>query len=588
MNDDLRPDDPQQKVLNEVLAAYLEAIARGETIDRQTLVANHPKQAKELNGFFEAHDHITRLASAWQSLESDDVEIVAMGRKKHATRAYAGTNTWEPPASALRATQRSNQPGDGLRPSKFGDYEILEEIARGGMGVVYKARQISLNRIVAIKMILSGHLADESDIRRFRIEAEAAANLQHPNIVGIHEVGQQDGQYYFSMEHVAGESLFQLIRKGPLPPKQAARYVRQIAAAIDYAHRHGVTHRDIKPSNVLIDEGDQARITDFGLAKRVESDQHLTTSHQLVGTVPYMAPEQLAGSRNRVGPASDIYSIGALLYELLAGQPPFCGQTILDTLDLIREHAPKLPRQLNPKTPRELEMICLKCLEKNPDERYGSALELADDLERFLDGDSISISGPNLLDRLFRTLGRGHHDVEFRTWAKMLFHFAWIVFAANFLIFLLGKFRVSQPLTWLAIFRAVEFVGMTTVLWLYRVDWYPPRGKPARQLWALWLAYFASSLTLILVDVEYAAIAKPSRPFEYSMLYPHLAILSSLGFIVMGSTYWGYCYGIGAGFLLLALILPLDPSLAPLLFGLAWGANLLALARHFGKLAEET
>ncbi|MGO9108445.1 MAG: serine/threonine-protein kinase [Thermoguttaceae bacterium] len=586
MNDDLRPDDPQQESLNDVLAAYLEAIARGEAVDRHTLVANHAKLTDELAAFFEAHDHAARLAENWRTSDGADFEIMAVASKKCPTSAGDFTATREFPASSLEAVQRGDQPDRGLRARRFGDYEILEEIARGGMGVVYKARQISLNRIVAVKMILSGHLADESDIRRFRIEAEAAANLQHPNIIGIYEVGQHDGHHFFSMEYVAGENLSQIIRKGLLSPKQAARYVRQIAAAIDYAHRHGVTHRDIKPSNVLIDDKDQARVTDFGLAKRVECDQQLTASHQVVGTVPYMAPEQVVGSRDRVGPASDIYSIGALFYELLTRQPPFRGRTVLDTLEQIREHNPKPPRQINPQIPRELEMICLKCLEKNPEKRYRSAQELADDLERFLDGDSISISGPNLLDRLLCTLGRGHHDVEFRTWANMLFHFAWIVFAANFLSFLVvGKLDVSRPLMWLAIFRAVEFVGMALVFWLYRADWYPPQGKPARQLWALWLGYVAGSLTLFLVD---HGMAPPDRAFEYWMEYPRLAILSSLGFIMMGSSYWGYCYGIGAGFLLLALILPLDPSLAPLLFGFGWGASLIALARHLGKLSEQT
>ena len=209
---------------------------------------------------------------------------------------------------------------------------------------------------------------------------------------------------------------------------------------------------------------------------------------------------------------------------------------------------------------------------------------MADDLERFLDGDSISISGPNLLDRLLRTLGRGHHDVELRAWANMLFHFAWIVFATNFLIFLLGKLPVSIPLMWLAAFRGMEFAGMGLVLWLYRADWYPPRGKPARQLWAFWLGYVAGSLALFLVEY---AMAAPDRPFDPWVLYPRLAVLSSLGFVMMGSGYWGYCYGIGAGFLLLALILPLNPPLAPILFGLGWGASLIVLARHLGKLAEE-
>ncbi len=584
MNDDLRLDDPPQELLNDVLAAYLEAVARGEIVDRHTLLAKHLQLSEELARFFEAHDHAARLAENWRASDGGDLEIRAVSSKKRATDADDPTSVWESPAG-LEAAQGADQAGHELRLRKFGDYENLEEIARGAMGVVYKARQISLNRTVAVKMILSGDLANESDIQRFRIEAEAAAHLQHPNIIGIHDVGQHDGHHFFSMEYVAGENLSQIIRKGSVPPKQAARYVRQIADAIGHAHRKGVTHRDIKPSNVLIDDKDQARVTDFGLAKRVECDQQLTASHQIVGTVPYMAPEQVMGSRDRVGPASDIYSIGVLFYELLTRQQPFRGRTALDTLEQIREHDPKLPRQINPQIPRELEMICLKCLEKNPEKRYGSAQELADDLQRFLDGDSISLSGPSLLDRLLCTLGRGHHDVEFRTWANMLFHFAWIVFAANFLAFLVvGKLHVPRPLVWLATFRAVEFAGMALVFWLYRADWYPPQGKPARQLWALWLGYVAGSLTLFLVDY---GMAPPDRAFEYWIEYPRLAILSSLGFVMMGSSYWGYCYGIGAGFLLLALILPMDPTLAPLLFGLGWGASLIALARHLGKFYEE-
>ncbi len=496
MHDDQRVDDPQEEVLNGVLAAYLEAIARGEAVDRRALVANHPMLAAELNGFFAAHDHAARLAENWRTSDSGDLEIMAAANEKVAKKADNFTATGEFLARSPDATQRADRADHELRLRKFGDYEILEEIARGGMGIVYKARQISLNRIVAVKMILSGNLADESDIRRFRIEAEAAAHLQHPNIIGIYEVGQHDGHHFFSMEFVAGENLSQIIRKGSVPPKQAARYVRQIADAIGHAHRKGVTHRDIKPSNVLIDDKDQARVTDFGLAKRVKCEQQLTASNQIVGTVPYMAPEQVMGSRDRVGPASDIYSTGVLFYELLTRQPPFRGRTDLDTLQQIREHDPKPPRKINPQTPRELEMICLKCLEKDPEKRYGSAQELADDLERFLDGDSISLSGPSLLDRLLCTLGRGHHDVEFRTWANMLFHFAWIVFVANLLGFLVvGRLQVSPPLIWLAIFRALEFAGMALVFWLYRADWYPPQGRPARQLWALarlcgWLAYF--------------------------------------------------------------------------------------------------
>jgi eukaryotic-like serine/threonine-protein kinase len=581
MHDDPPANDCEEELLNAVLASYLEAVARNEQVDRCALVENHPELAEELTSFFAAHDDIARWVNTWHLSDLGGPEDMAIDEASAADSPVA-TNFGVLPRRRPHSFSGTRLLNDG-QPQKFGDYEILEEIARGGMGIVYKARQISLNRIVAIKMILSGELAGEREIRRFQIEAEAAANLQHPNIVGIYGVGQEDGQYYYSMEYVAGASLSEVLRDGPLPCKQAADYVRQIALAIDYAHQHGVTHRDIKPSNVLIDDKGHARISDFGLAKRAEGSQNLTRSRQFVGTVPYMAPEQIAGSRDRAGPASDVYSLGALFYELLTGQPPFRAETVLDTLDQIREKDPKLPRQLNPSTPRELEMICLKCLEKRPESRYRSARELADDLERYLNGDAISISGPTLFDRLLRTLGRGHFDMEFRTWSSMLMHFAWIVLAGNCLIFLVGVLPLSPPLVWLAVFRIAEFVGMGLVLWLYRADWYPPQGKQARQLWSLWLAYVAGSLALIVVEYTMAG-----RSFDYLMLYPRLAILSSPGFLMIGSSYWGYCYGIGAGFLLLALILPLSLTFAPVLFGLAWAASLLALAHHLGKLADES
>ncbi|MHB8897808.1 MAG: serine/threonine-protein kinase [Thermoguttaceae bacterium] len=585
MNDQPEPGVPRQELLSEVLASYLEAVARGEIPDRDVLVAHHPELAEDLATFFQDHDCATRLADTWRTSEGADAETIAGRGQRPTSKPCDPTISWEFSTSDPQPAQIDSQSDAAQRSHRLGDYKILDEIARGGMGVVYKAHQISLNRIVAVKMILSGQLADEAEIARFRIEAEAAANLQHPNIVGIHEVGQQAGQHYFSMEYVAGQSLAQLVRNGPLPPKQAARYVQQVAEAIDYAHGHGVTHRDIKPSNVLIDEKDMARVTDFGLAKRMHSDQRLTATNQIVGTALYMAPEQVLGSRAHIGPASDVYSIGALFYELLTGQPPFHGSNTLETLVQVREHLPKLPRQLNPHTPRELEMICLKCLEKDPNNRYRSARDLADDLKRFLNADSISISGPNLLNRLVRTLERSHHDVEFRAWANMLFHFAWIIFAAHLLIFLAGQIRLPAPLVWLAVFRGLEFAGMALVFWLYRAGWYPPQGRPARQLWALWLGYAVGSMVLMLVEYT---MAVPDRPIEHWMLYPRLAILCSLGFIMMGSSYWGYCYGIGAGFLLLALVMPLNPPLAPLVFGLGWGTSLLVLGRHLGKLAQET
>src|SRR5262249_49407235 len=279
----------------------------------------------------------------------------------------------------------------------FGDYELLGRIARGGMGVIYKARQVCLNRIVAVKMMLPGMLISEAEASRFQNEAEVIANLRHPNIVAVHEVGAHDGQRYFSMDYVEGQRLAAVVRDHPLPARTAARYVMVIAEAIHYAHQQGILHRDLKPSNVLLDKAGNPRITDFGLAKRLESDSRLTATGAVLGTPSYMPPEQADGKSKRLGPASDVYSLGAILYELLTGHPPFPAASPLDTIT-----EPIAPRMLNPKLSRDLETICLKCLEKDPCWRYQSAQELADDLDRYLKREPIKARPISLLNRGWR------------------------------------------------------------------------------------------------------------------------------------------------------------------------------------------
>jgi len=276
-----------------------------------------------------------------------------------------------------------------LTARQFGDYEILEEIARGGMGVVYRARQLSLNRPVALKMILSGGLATEAEVKRFQAEAEAIARLHHPNIVAIHEIGFHEGRHFFSMDFVAGKDLDALVRDGPLPAAEAARLLEAVARAIHYAHQQGILHRDLKPSNVLLDGQGQPRVTDFGLAKQMGSDADLTLSGQVLGSPNFMPPEQATGRKAGVGPQSDVYSLGAILYHLLTGRPPFLAESLQATLAQVLQSEPISLRALNGRVPADLETICLKCLEKAPAQRYQTAQELAEELGRFRRGEPI-------------------------------------------------------------------------------------------------------------------------------------------------------------------------------------------------------
>ena len=348
------PDDDadRDQQLEAVIADYIRACESGLSPDRREILERHPEHADELRQFFGQRDRMNQMAEPIRGFGDALAQAV----------------------------------GPGQQLSYVGNYELLEEIARGGMGVVYKARQTTLGRIVAVKMIVSGRLATEQDVQRFHVEAEAAAGLQHPNIVSIHEVGQHEGFHYFSMDYVEGRDLSAILRENLLPAKQAATYVRQMAEAIHYAHQQGTLHRDLKPSNILIDSHDQVRITDFGLAMRVEGNSDLTRTGQIVGTPSYMPPEQARGQRSLIGPGSDVYALGAILYECLTGRPPFRSDSVIETIQQVIHVEAASPRLLNPGVVRDLETICLKCLQKDPHRRYGTAQSLAGDLQRYLDG----------------------------------------------------------------------------------------------------------------------------------------------------------------------------------------------------------
>ena len=358
----LYPNDLPEAI-DELLGSFFETEDPTNDVSRSQFLTRHPAYALQLQGFFADMDRMNRLTSPLRS-------------------------------STLLSTPTTNPPVPSLPPGVFlGDYELLEVLGEGGMGVVHRARQVSLNRSVAIKMIRTGRIATASQVARFRNEAETVAMLDHPHVVTIFEVGEADGHLFYSMKYFEGGNLLQSLARFQAEPRAAARIVADVANAVHHAHQRGILHRDLKPSNVLLDSEGRPRVADFGLAKWMNVDSELTQSGFFVGTPSYMAPEQAGAERNvacNVTTATDIYGLGAVLYAILTGKPPFEGDTLLRTLEQVRSREPVPPRRLQPGVPSDLETICLKCLEKEPRRRYASAQALAEDLERFLAGRPIA------------------------------------------------------------------------------------------------------------------------------------------------------------------------------------------------------
>ena len=421
MNQETTGSDSGDDRLNQILAAYLEAELSGQSPDREQWLRRHPDIADELQAFFYDHDKMQALAEPVQPRVASDDESVTIAPTVIGSfdadsvaeapsmppgfqDQFANRSANSPPDSDVASDQTGGKssPRLGTIIRYFGGYELLEEIARGGMGVVYRARQTNLNRIVALKMILAGQLASAADIKRFYNEAEAAANLDHPGIVPVFEVGEHEGQHYFSMGFIDGDSLAFHLDDRPFVPKQAAELICTVADAVQYAHDKRVIHRDLKPANILIDRDGQPKVTDFGLAKRTEEDSNLTGTGDILGTPSYMPPEQAGGRLSDVRETADVYALGAVLYATLTGRPPFQTDNRFDTLMQVLEREPVPPRQLNPKVPLDLETICLRCLEKDRRRRYASAAELSAELRRFLNGEPIKVRPISKVERMWR------------------------------------------------------------------------------------------------------------------------------------------------------------------------------------------
>jgi hypothetical protein len=452
------------------------------------------------------------------------------------------------------------------------------------MGVVYKATQLSLGRTVALKMVLAGAHAGEQDVARFRVEAEAVARLQHPNIVQVFEVGQADGRPFFSLEFCPGGSLADRLGGAPLPPAEAARLVETLARAMHAAHQRGVVHRDLKPANVLLGADGAPKVTDFGLAKRLDDTSGRTQTGSILGTPSYMAPEQASG-RKDIGPAADIYALGAILYELLTGRPPFRAATPLDTVLQVVADEPAPPRQLSSVVPRDLEAVCLKCLNKDPPRRYANAAALAADLGRFLEGEPVAAGQSGLLDRVAGALDRVRLREEFSSYGSLLLWLAPLMLLPE--LWVTAVTVNDWPAHLLALGHFGRAAGFVLLVGYHRGWRWWPRGAAERQLWSVWAGYPLACFALGLSGRLAWGFTDTALEVDF---YPALAALTALAFFSLAGNVWGYCAVIGLGFLALAFVMAGDLRWAPLEFGLAWAAVLVLLGarlRRLGATARE-
>jgi predicted Ser/Thr protein kinase len=512
--------------LEAAMADYLQRLERGEQPDPNEYLRAHPGQAAELRNFFRNHHWLGKT-----------------------------------PAPL----------GASLAGTLVGPYEIEGEIARGGMGVVYRARQQGLKRAVALKLISSGVLASEQERRRFRSEAEAAARLHHPGIIAIHEIGSWQGYEYYSMALVEGPTLQRRIDDQTFDHDTSARLVRDIARAVDYAHRAGIVHRDLKPENILICEDGRPLVTDFGLAKWHREGTMLTRTGQVIGTPHYMSPEQACG-RCDVGAEADIYALGAILYALLTGRPPHIGSSAAEVLRSVLQDEPAAPRQIRRDVPLDLEKVCLKAIDYEPSKRYESAESLALDLERYLAGEPTSAAGSGLLDRMAREIRRDQHQTHFEDWGRTLTQLGMIIFVGHVTMFVLHLAEYPQ---WLAFWapRAVMMAAVFVAIYRARAGSLLPRSVAERPVWSIWLGYLAALGTINLLAV--------TRGIDYPSQFPIAAALSGFGFIAMSGHVWGGSALLGFGFLAVALLTTWSVDLAPLWFGGMWLISLLVLARHY-------
>jgi serine/threonine protein kinase len=463
-------------------------------------------------------------------------------------------------------------------------YEILEVIGHGGMGVVYKARQLGLNRLVALKMVLAGPSASPDSLARFRSEAQAVAQLAHPNIVQIFDIGEQGGCPFLAMEHIGGGSLAQQLDGTPVPARQASTLVMSLARAVHHAHERGIVHRDLKPANVLLSADGTPKIADFGLAKRADSDYVHTLTGAILGSPSYMAPEQAAGATDKIGPATDVYALGVILYELLTGRPPFRGASVIDTIEQVREHAPPPPRSLQPKIPRDLETICLKCLEKQSKRRYASAAELADDLMLFLRGDLIRARSLTVLDHVARTIAHHGFDARFRDLANRMLLIGPVPLIVHLIAyyFFAGKPYFAPAMvatTGIVLFTVIPILMLTARGSLAEL---PSWQK--KHFFTVWFGHMVAMLVMLLVVI---LLTPRDKPETLLMVYPLWAATAASTFLAH-ATEAGVFYMVGAVLFAVSILMAFTPRWAPLEVAFFMSLNMTIQALYLRRVSQPT
>lgn len=517
----------REERLATIIADLMDRIQAGEEIELSAACQEHSEFESELRDL-------------WGTV----IVTQAIGQKQR--HSHGGEN------------QLSPLPPMFSLPAQFAGYELQEELGRGGMGVVYRAVENKTGREVALKMMLQSDHFSPSNLKRFQAEARAVQGMDHPNIIKIVDIGERDGRSYFCMDLIEGETLADRLARGPMPPKQTARILMQVADAIAFAHANGVLHRDIKPSNVLLrDEDNQPFVCDFGLARDIEAGETLTRTGAILGTPAYMAPEQAAGRRGEVGPVSDVYSLGALLYHMLTGRAPFQAASPVDTVLLLLEQEPMMPRLLNRDVDRRLEMIAMRCLQKPQDLRYQTASHLASDLRACLNNESVSAERGRFGHVVANMMKETHHATVLENWGLLWMWHSLALLIACFIT--QGMFWMGVTNRWWYWLIWTAGFGAWAIVFWYMRQRKGPVTFVERQIAHLWLGSIISVAAMF--------------PFEWLLglpvlsLAPMLALVGSMVFLVKASILAGAFYVDAVILFATAILMALIPTWSLAIFG---------------------